>query len=85
MPHDGHDRPVFRARSVVEAERIPSNDVGIFNGAIGLGPNGQAVVGSFAVRGVYAGGEAFIDAIRRHPQLVRGESSDLLWAVIRIQ
>ena len=54
MPHDGHDRPTFRARSVVEAERIPSNDVGVFDGAIRLGPNGQSVVGSVAVCWVYA-------------------------------
>src|SRR5260221_7138187 len=36
MPHDRHDRPIFGAGYVVKAERVPSDDVGIFDGAIGF-------------------------------------------------
>src|ERR1700675_4328273 len=69
VPHDGHDRPIFGAGDVVEAERVPGDDVGVFDGAIGFGPGGQSVV-AFAFGGIDAGGEALVLLIRCDPELM---------------
>ena len=70
VPHDRHDWPVFRARRMVEAERVPRHDVRVLDGAIGFGPGGDAIV-SLAFSGIDAGGEALVSFIRRDPELVR--------------
>jgi inorganic pyrophosphatase len=36
VPHDGHDRPVFLAWHVVEANGVPSHNIGVVDRAIGV-------------------------------------------------
>jgi len=42
VPHHRHDRPILFAEHMVEAQRIPGNDICVFDAAISLGPRGQA-------------------------------------------
>src|ERR1700743_1066108 len=38
VPECRHDRPVFQADNVVEAQRVPTNNVRVLDGTIRLGP-----------------------------------------------
>ncbi len=41
VPERRHDRPVFQADNVVEAQCVPTDNVCVLNGTIRLGPFGQ--------------------------------------------
>jgi len=63
-----HHRPIFQTRNMVVAHRIPHHHIGVLNGAVGLGPFGQAIVPWVLVR-VIPRWEFLSSFIRRHPQM----------------
>jgi hypothetical protein len=48
VPHGGHHRPILHARHVVEAKRVPTDEVGIFNRPVCLRPDRKAIGAAMA-------------------------------------
>src|SRR5690349_15021685 len=42
-PHRRHDGPILNSWQMVKAQRVPANQVGVFDGPVRLGPGCQAV------------------------------------------
>ncbi len=81
VPHGGHDGPVFDADDVMEAEGVPGDEVGVFEGAVGPGPGGEAFE-AFARGDVDSGGVALVGVVGGDPELVGGEGSYFLGDVV---
>ncbi len=64
-----HDRPVFQTDNVVKAQRVPTDNIGVLNGTIRLGPFGQPAK-ALVIGDISAGGIAFVRSVRRNPHLV---------------
>ena len=84
MPHDRHDLPIFRAWRVMEPQRVPSYDVGIFDWAVGFGPDRQTIV-TLTGGWINACRKTFINFVGRNPKLMSGKRADFLRAVIGIE
>src|ERR1700689_2532369 len=69
VPECRHDRPVFQADNVVEAQCVPTDNICVLNGTIRLGPFGQPTK-ALVIGDISAGGIAFVRAVRRNPHLV---------------
>src|SRR4051794_7011952 len=66
---DRHDRPLLRARDVVDAEDVPEHHVGVLDRAVALRPHRQAAVRR-ALRRHLAARPALVRVVRRDPQRV---------------
>src|SRR5258708_29567470 len=81
VPECGHDRPVFQANNMMKAERVPADDVGVLDGAIGRSPCGKTFM-TLAAGDVGAGGVEFIGMIGCDPHLMLGEGADPLGGIV---
>ncbi len=77
VPQYGHHRPVFRLWHVVKSDRVPQNNVRIFNRSIGFRPGRQSI-SALALRRIVTCSVAFIFAVRRDPHLIICKSGSLL-------
>src|ERR1041385_7191972 len=82
MPHRWHHRPILDAWHMMEAKRVPSHDVGIFDIPICVRPDRQSIV-SFAARRIQACRVAFGSIIGSHPELVPGKCAEFLGRIVR--
>src|SRR6266849_3168167 len=43
VPHGRHHRPILHPRHMVEAKRVPADQIGVFNWPVGLRPHRQSI------------------------------------------